>query len=123
MDFAGRKAVSRLRAFLKHSKELKLGKRIGETVTDIGVLAVFDMKALDAAIAGQDESFQDEVMNHELEDCGIIDIHTGSGFQVPYAPSAFGDCDGTVYALMSGKTRVGFEVELLPPGYVYDEDS
>src|SRR6266496_3124347 len=74
MDFAGRKRVSRLRAYLQGTKDPKLGKQIGETCTDTATMALCDIVALDKAIGGDNDKFQDKVMDHDYGDCGVVEF-------------------------------------------------
>jgi hypothetical protein len=121
MDFAGRKRVSRLRVFLQGAKGLTLGKKVGETLTDTGLMAVCDIAAVDAAIAGDHDTFNDRVVNHNYKDCGTVQFVMNAPIQLPYVAPGFGDCDGPVYALRSNRRRVGMEVEILAPGYAYED--
>jgi hypothetical protein len=121
MDFAGRRVVSRIRAYLNTVQPHTVNQQIGDTCTDTGMIAVCDLRALNEAIQGQDDAFQDAVMNHNYQNCGLIQIHAGRGFDLPYVSTAFGDAGGKVFEIESGGIRVGFELEFLAPGYTYDE--
>ena len=122
MDFAGWKAVSRVRAYLSAAQLIVRGRQIGDTCTDTAMVGIFDMNALDEAIQGQNDLFQDMVMNHNYEECGVIRINVGKGFDLPYVSTAFGDTDGKVFEIQASGDRVGFEIEFLPPHYAYEED-
>lgn len=123
MDFAGRLAVSRVRAYLSTAESPETGREIGYTCTDTAMVAVCDIRALDEAIPPDaNEAFQDAVMNHPSHDCGVIPIRVGRGFDLPYVSTAFGDTGGTVFEIVSNGARVGFEVEFLPPDYIYNEE-
>ena len=121
MDFAGRKRVSRLRAYRRGSEELVLGKQIGQTLTDTGMIALCDIVALDEAIGGDYDRFNDLITQRDYQDCGIIRFEMKKPFVIPYVSTAFGDCDALVFELKSGRRRIGMELEFLPPGYVFTD--
>jgi hypothetical protein len=121
MDFAGRKRVSRLRVFRRGATQLTLGKRVGETLTDTGLMAVCDIVALGEAVAGDNDAFNERVVNHNYKDCGTVRFTMSGPVELPYVAPGFGDCDGPVYGLRSGRRRVGIEVEILAPGYAYED--
>ena len=122
MNFAGRKAVSRVRAYLNTAGLLVRGQLVGETCTDTGMIGIFDMHALNEAIEGQNDSFQDVVMNHNYQNCGVIRINVGHGFELSYVSTSFGDTCGKVFEIQSSGAGVGFEIEILSPHYAYEED-
>jgi hypothetical protein len=124
MDFAGNRVVSRVRAYLSTAESPETGREIGYTCTDTAMVAVCDIRALDEAIPpNENDAFQDAVMNHPCQGCGVIPIRVGRGFDLPYVSTAFGDTGGTVYEIVSNGARVGFEVEFLPSGYIYNDES
>ncbi len=67
------------------------------------------------------DAFQEAVIGRTGGSFGIIDATVGKGFSLPYIETAFEDCSDRVFELVSGGSRAGFEIELLPPGYVYSE--
>jgi hypothetical protein len=121
MDFAGRKRVSRLRAYLKGVPDPALGKQVGETVTDTATMAVCDITALDKAIAGDYDGFQERVIDHDYKDCGIVQFEMTGPIRLPYVSTGFGDCGAPVYELRASGRRIGMELEFLPPGYTYED--
>jgi hypothetical protein len=126
MDFAGRKRVSRLRVLRQGTQEPVVGEVVGETLTDTGLMAVCDIDALNEAIGGDDDRFNDLVTQRDYKDCGIVQFRMKGPIAIPYVAPAFGDCDAPVFELKSGSERVGMELEFLAPGYVFrdfeDED-
>lgn len=122
MDFAGRRAVSRVRAYLSTAQSPMTGQQIGDTCTDTGMMAVCDIRALDEAIQKENDAFQNAVMNYRYQDCGEIPIRVGRGFDLTYVSAAFGDTGGTVFEIVSNGARAGFEIEFLPPDYTYAEE-
>jgi hypothetical protein len=120
MEFAGRKRVSRLRVYLQGTQEPALGKKVGETLTDTGMMAVCDIVALDQAIGGDYDRFNELVTQRDYKDCGVVQFEMKKPIAIPYASTAFGDGDATVFELKSGRRRVGMELEFLPPGYVFE---
>jgi hypothetical protein len=121
MDFAGRKRVSRLRVLLHGVQDPVLGEMVGETLTDTGLLAVCDIIAVDEAIGGDDDRFNDLVTQRDYQDCGVVRFQMKAPVEIPYVSPAFGDCDAPVFELKSGHRRVGMELEFLAPGYVFTE--
>src|SRR5438105_8771242 len=83
MDFAGRKRVSRLRAYLRGSLAAVPGKKVGETLTDTGLMAVCDIVALDKAIGGDYDRFNDLVTQHNYKDCGIVRFQMKTPVAIP----------------------------------------
>ncbi|SRR5258708_792057 len=122
MEFAGRKRVSRLRVYLKGAPDIKLGKKVGETLTDTGLVTVCDISAVDEAAGGDYDGFNEVVSQYSYKSCGIIEFELKGPIRLPYVETAFGDCDGPVFDLRSGKDRIGIELEFLPHGYVFELD-
>lgn len=121
MDFAGRKRVSRLRVVLQGVDQPVVGKTVGETLTDTATMAVCDVAAVDEAIAGENDRFQELVVDHNYKDFGVIRFTMAKPIAIPYVATGFGDCDAPVRVLRSGRRVVGMEVEFLPPGYAFGD--
>ena len=121
MDFAARKRVSRLRVYLRGAREPVVGKKMGTTLTDTGMMAVCDIDALDKAVGGDYDRFNDLVTQRDYKDCGIVQIQMKGPIVIHYVSTGFGDCDAPVYELKSGRTRIGMELEFLAPGYVFQD--
>jgi hypothetical protein len=122
MDFAGRKRVSRLRVVLDGAEEPAVAKQVGETQTDVAVMAVCDIVALDEAIGGDNDRFQELVMDHNYKDCGIVEFEVKTPIAIPYVSTGFGDCGAPVFEVRSKGRLVGIELEFLPPGYAFSEE-
>jgi hypothetical protein len=59
-------------------------------------------------------------VNHSYKDCGTVRFTLSGPIELPYVAPGFGDCEGPVYGLRSGRHRVGLEVEILAPGYAFE---
>jgi hypothetical protein len=122
MDFAGRKLVSRMRVVHEAAGDPALGKEIGETGTDTAKIAVCDISALDAAIGGDNERFQELITEHDFKDCGIVEFKMKKPVSMPYVTTG-SDGGWPVFELRAGRRRVGIELEFMPPGFAFkDED-
>lgn len=121
MDFAGRRAVSRIRASPIGVQAMSLGRHIGDTGTDTGMIAVCDLRALNNVVQEQGEVFQETVMNHSYQLSGEIHVAIGPGFDLPYVAVAFGDTGAKAFELQSDDSCVGFELEFLASDYTYDD--
>jgi hypothetical protein len=122
MEFAGRKRVARLRAYAKGAQDFTLGKKVGQTMTDTGLITVCDIAAVDEAVGDDYYGFNEVVSQYNYKSCGVVEFELNGPIKLPYVETAFGDCDGPVFELRSEKDRVGIELEFLPPGYVFDFD-
>jgi hypothetical protein len=122
MDFAGRKRVSRLRVILQGVKEPVVGEQFGATQTDVAMMAVCDILALDEAIGGNNEKFQEFIVAHDYKDCGIIQFEMKKPIVIPYVSTGFGDCQAPVFELRSDGNVVGMELEFLASGYTFGRD-
>jgi hypothetical protein len=122
MEFAGRKRVSRLRVYREGAKQLSLGKKVGETCTDTGLIVVCDILELDRAVAGDHDTFQERVVDFDYKACGIVEFEMKKRpIRLPYFETGFGDCSPLVYSLIANRRRAGMELEILAPGYVYHD--
>ena len=118
MDFGGRKRVSRLRVVLDPAANPRLGKQVGETGTDTARMSICDIAALDDAIGGDDDRFQEQITAHDYKDCGVLKFRMKKIISMPYVSTGFGDGGFPVFELRSGRRRVGLELEFIPPNYV-----
>jgi hypothetical protein len=121
MEFAGRRRVSRLRVVREGVDNAAPGKRVGETLTDVGLMAVCDIGALDEAVGGDYDAFQEGITAHDFKDWGVVRFTVKKPITIAYVASGFGDCDAPVWELRAKgrRGRVGMELEFIPPGYAF----
>jgi hypothetical protein len=110
-DLGGEWYTERVRAFLEGSGEPKLGKQIGETCTDLGVMAFYDLKAAEEAIAGDSDLYMDRVTKRAFAACGLVRLKLTKPLTIAYVETGF-DGGALVYELRSGRRRVGVEVAM-----------
>src|SRR6516162_3118548 len=123
-DLGGEWYTARVRAILEGCDEPKLGKQIGETCTDLAVMAFYDLKAADEAIAGDNDLYMDRVTRKSFATCGLVQLKLTKPMTIAYVETGF-DCGGLVYELRSDRRRVGVEVEMdfaELEAYLEDED-
>lgn len=113
-DFEGYRVIGRARARLTLESDFTHCKKAGKTGTDSAIIAICDMKALDIAIAGDDDGFQEKIMNINYKQFGRIDFRMDDDIELVYVQSGFGDGVGQVYKLLEGDTCVGIELDFLP---------
>src|SRR5262249_39732223 len=102
----------------------KLGKQIGETRTDLAVIAFYDLKAAEEAIAGDNDLYMDRVTKKPFSTCGLVQLKLTKPLTIAYVETGF-DGGALVYELRSGRQRVGVEVEMdfaELEAYLADED-
>lgn len=123
MDFKGHLRVSRVRAYL-HGTEPALGKQLGETGTDSAMIAIADIKDVDARVPKGDLDAFGELLFEVEVDGGDIKTLDVNGTKVTFAAceSGLGDGGYPVFALRQGKRSVGIEIEFIPPGFALDDD-
>jgi hypothetical protein len=110
-DLGGEWYTERVRAILEGCDEPKLGKQIGETCTDLAVMAFYDLKAAEEAIAGDNDLYMDRVSKKSFATCGLVQLKLTKPMTIAYVETGF-DCGALVYELRSGRRRVGVEVEM-----------
>jgi hypothetical protein len=123
-DLDGEWYTARVRAILEGCDEPRLGKQIGETCTDLAVMAFYDLKAADEAIAGDNDLYMDRVTRKSFATCGLVQLKLAKPLTIAYVETGF-DCGALVYELRSGRRRVGVEVEMdfaELEAYLEDED-
>jgi hypothetical protein len=103
--------TARIRAVLEDCEEWKLGKQIGETCTDLAVMAFYDLEAADEAIAGDYDLYMDKVTKKAFATCGLVQLKLTKRLTIAYVETGF-DGGAFVYALRSGRRCVGVEVEM-----------
>jgi hypothetical protein len=103
--------TARVRAILDGCDKTKLGKKIGETCTDIAVIAFYDLKAAEEAIAGDNDLYMDRVTKKSFATCGLVQLKLAKPMTIAYVETGF-DGGAVVYELRSGRQRVGVEVEM-----------
>ncbi len=123
-DLGGEWYTARVRAILEGCGEAKRGKQVGETCTDLAVMAFYDLKAAEEAIAGDNELYMDRVTKKSFAACGLVQLKLAKPLTIAYVETGF-DCGALVYELRSGRRRVGVEVEMdfaELEAYLEDED-
>src|SRR5262249_48885384 len=110
-DLDGEWYTARVRAFLEGCREPTLGKQIGETCTDLAVMAFYDFKDADEAIAGDNDFYMDRVTKKSFAGCGLVRLKLAKPMTIAYVETGF-DCGALVYELRSGRRRVGIELEI-----------
>src|SRR5262245_1633662 len=103
--------TARVRAILEGCKDPKVGKQIGETCTDLAVIAFYDLKAAEEAIAGDNELYMERVTEQSFDNCGLVKLKLAKPMTIAYVETGF-DCGARVYELRLGRRRVGVEVEM-----------
>jgi hypothetical protein len=122
MDFAGRKLVSRMRVVHHAAGNPALGKEVGETGTDTAMIAVCDIEALVAAVAGDHDRFLELVTGHDYKECGIVEFKLKKVVSMPYVTTG-SDGGWPVFELRAGRRRVGIELEFMPPGFAFRDEN
>ena len=123
-DLGGEWYTARVRAVLEDCDAPKLGKKIGETCTDLAVMAFYDLGAANEAIAGDNDLYMDRVIKKSFATCGLVQLKLAKPMTIAYVETGF-DCGAAVHELRSGRRRVGVEVELdfaELEAYLEDED-
>jgi hypothetical protein len=123
-DLRGEWYTARVRAVLEGCDVPKLGKQIGETCTDLAVMAFYDLKAAEDASAGDDDLYMDRVTKKSFATCGLVQLKLTKPLAIAYVETGF-DCGAFVYELRAGRRRVGIEVEMdfaELEAYLEDED-
>jgi hypothetical protein len=110
-DLGGEWYTARVRAILVGCDEAKRGKQIGETCTDLAVMAFYDLKAAEEAIAGDNDLYMDRVTKKAFAACGLVQLKLKKPMTIAYVETGF-DGGAAVYELRSGRRRVGVEVEM-----------
>ena len=110
-DLDGEWYTARVRAVLEGCGEPKLGKQIGETCTDLAVLAFYDLKGAEEAIAGDNDLYMDRVTKKSFATCGLVQLKLAKPMTIAYVETGF-DCGALVYELRLGRRCVGVEVEM-----------
>jgi hypothetical protein len=108
-DLGGEWYTERVRVILEGCDEPRLGKKFGETCTDLGVMAFYDMKAADEAIAGNYDLYMDRVTKKAFAACGLVQLKLKKPMTIAYVETGF-DGGALVYALRSGRRLVGVDV-------------
>jgi hypothetical protein len=103
--------TARLRAVLEDCEEPKLGKQLGETCTDLAVMAFYDAKAAAEAIAGDHDLYMERVTKKAFSTCGLAQLKLTRPMTIAYVETGF-DGGAFVYELRSGRRCVGVEVEM-----------
>jgi hypothetical protein len=103
--------TARVRAILEGCGEAKLGKQVGETCTDLAMMAFYDLKAAEEAIAGDNDLYMDRVTKKSFAACGLVHLKLAKPMAIAYVETGF-DGGALVYELRSGRRRVGVEVEM-----------
>jgi hypothetical protein len=110
-DLGGEWYTARVRAILEGCDEAKRGKQIGETCTDLAVMAFYDLKLAEEAIAGDYDLYMDRVTKKAFANCGLVQLKLTKPMTIAYVETGF-DCGALVYELRSGRRRVGVQVEM-----------
>jgi hypothetical protein len=103
--------TARVRVVLESCREVKLGKRIGETCIDLGVMAFYDVMEAQEAIAGDNDLYMDKVLKKAFARCGLAKLKLAKPMTIAYVETGF-DCSAKVYGLRAGRRLVGIEVEM-----------
>ena len=118
MPFDGDRVVSRLRVRLESVSGPTLGEELGETGTDSATIGVCDIAAFESAYKkkGGADRVQAAIDALEGEFFGILKVPEFPNAVMAFVPTGT-DGTGPVYALMSGRKRVGIELPFM------DEDA
>jgi hypothetical protein len=118
------RVVSRLRVRLADVGDPKVGKEVGQTGTDSAMIAICDLKHFDQACDSlSGEEVQSAIEKQTGKGFGIITINKDADAVMPFVPTG-SDGTGPVFALMRGRTRIGFELSFEPPAdELYSEDA
>ncbi|MBA3313530.1 MAG: hypothetical protein M3552_07080 [Planctomycetota bacterium] len=107
------RVVSRLRLRLESELAPTLGEEVGDAGTDSAMIGVCDIEAFDAA-CGPDagENVQAAIESQTDDGFGVITFEQFPGAIMPFVPTG-SDGGGPVFALMSGRKRVGIELPFM----------
>lgn len=108
----GRK-IGRVRVKPASLQDVELGPQIGEVSVDQAVVGLCDMNALDKAVAGQHDEFQDHIESLWLGSFGQINFTLAGDIQIVYVESGIGDGVYPAFNVHSDDQIVGLEVEFL----------
>jgi hypothetical protein len=107
------RVVSKLRVRLQSALNPSVGDEVGDTGTDSAMIGVCDIRAFDAACAGDSgEGVQDAVESQTETGFGVIDLDQLPGAIMPFVPIG-SDGGGPVYSLMTGGECVGIQLEFI----------
>ena len=109
----GRK-IGRVRVKPASLQDVELGSQVGEVSVDQAVVGICDMNALDKAVAGQDDEFQEHIEKFRLRSFGQINFPMAGDIQIVYVESGIGDGAYPAFNVLSDDQIVGLEVEFLP---------
>ena len=77
------------------------------------MIAICDMGSVDAAVADDNDGFQEFIDGYEFQRFGIIQFEMNGEITIPYVNSGFGDGSGPMYRLMAGDGCVGIELDFI----------
>ena len=89
----------------------KVGKKIGDTCTDLAVIAFYDLGTANEAIAGDYDLYMNRVTKKSFATCGLVQLKLTKPMTIAYVETGF-DCGAVVRELRSGRRLVGVEVEM-----------
>lgn len=112
-DFDGIRIIGRARARLSSASDVSVGEEIGITGTDSAMIAICDMGAVNAAVAGDDTGFQNVIDGYDFQRFGMIQFEMNGQIRIPYVNSGFGDGSGPMFRLMAGDDCVGIELDFI----------
>jgi hypothetical protein len=99
---------------LAEAASASTGREIGTAGTDSALIAVCDLKRIDAAIDGGDDEFQEMIEAFRFARFGALKFEMSGGIESVYANSGFGDGAGPVYELLDpDNRRVGIELDFV----------
>ncbi len=106
-DLGGEWYTTRIRAALEGSDAPKLGKKIGATLTDLAVMAFYDLGTAKDAIAGDYDLYMNRVTKKSFATCGLVQLKLAKPMTIAYVETGF-DCGAVVHELRC----VGVEVHM-----------
>ena len=90
----------------------KIGSHIGAISIDRATMGICDMNALDIAVGGRNDDFQDHIEELHLDDFGEIKFKLASDLEIIYLKTGKGDGTYPVFALTDADKTIGLEIEI-----------
>lgn len=109
-----RSSFQRMRVRPVEMQDFLIGSKVAEISTDLATASFCDLQALDKAIAGKHDDFQDVIDGHDFFGAGELKFSMVDDIHIVYMPSGRGDGTFPVYHLLSKGKTVGMEVDFIP---------
>lgn len=77
------------------------------------MIAICDMGSVDAAVADDNDGFQNVIDGYDFQRFGLIQFQMNGDINIAYVNSRFGDGTGPMYKLMADNKCVGIELDFI----------